>query len=479
MITPAEAARATGGEWLAAPLPLERPLGGGCIDTRSTGEAEIFFALKGERADGHDFLAQLAGGGVRLAVVGRNEQPPEFRGNVLRVADPLKALGEMGAFLVRKYHPKIVAITGSYGKTTAKETIAHVIGGELKVLKTPGSHNNEVGLPLALLGLDGSHDAAVLEFSARNVGDIDYLGAIAPPDVALLIAVGRAHIGIFGSQEAIYRAKGELFNHLRPGGLAVVGAQDPRLRELAGEHRTVTFGAARGDFRAEELWSDTGGRQRFLGVNGRSRLSFSCGVPGAHGFYPVLAAWAVARELGVADETVVARAGFDPGHKGRSSLLRAPGGAAVLDDTYNASPETVVNIIATLGSIQADERILVLGHLSELEEGLEQSAAIIGGALAPPIDRCFVHAPHTPGYHGLLRSLATDCPVVNFDSRDELIAELRALDQPGRLMGFKGARSAHLERVVQGLLGVRVTCGLTHCGLLRHCTGCEQMRGGE
>lgn len=475
MITMEEAARATGGEWLSRPLPMDTPLRGGAFDTRDLGGAEIFLALPGETSDGHDFLPALKGSSVKLAVVSRGGIPGDASSNLLRVPDVLAALGRLGAFALRKYRPKVVAITGSYGKTTAKEVIAHVLEGGRKVLKTPGSHNNEIGLPLALLKLDGSQDTAVLEFSARKEGDIEYLGTIAPPDVAVLLTVGRAHIGVFGSQDAIYRAKGEIFNHLSPDGLAVVGAQDPRLAECAAGHRKATFGGSTGDYRAEHITADANGRQQFTGVHQSTRLELASGIPGAHGLYPLLAAWAVARELDLPDDVVAARGAFDPAQKGRALLLKAPGGADVLDDTYNASPETVLNLIATLGSMKAGERILVLGHLSELEEGLGPSAEIIGRALAPTLDQCLVHAPASPGFAENLERHAQGCTVRGFATLPELIAALRKLDAPGRVIGLKGARSAHMERAVQGLLGKGITCRLETCGLLMSCTDCNDM----
>ena len=472
MITLVEAQAATGGSWLTQPLPPQTPLQGGCFDTRRIGGAQTFFALPGEHADGHDFLPRLSGSGVRLAVVSREVAIPGFDGAVLRVPDVLRALAGLGAATLRKHAPKVVAITGSYGKTTAKEIIAHVLAGRLHVLKTPGSLNNEIGVPISLLDLDGTQQVAVLEFSARKPGDIDYLGRIAPPDVAVLLAVGQAHIGVFGSREAIARTKGEIFHHLRPGGLAVVNGDDPALAPLAAGHRMVTFGCAPADLRAVELTHDGLGRQRFTGLAGETRVAFRSGIPGVHGLYPVLAAWAVARELGLPDELVAERAALHPQQKGRAVQLRAPGGALLLDDTYNASPETVVNLIRSLGTMDARERILVLGHLSELEEGLGATAATIGRALQPPLTRCFVHAPHTPAFFAQLQAAAGDVALHDVATLDALAEALRAADRPGVLIGIKGARSAHLERVVQMLLGRRVDCRLSQCPLILACTDC-------
>lgn len=485
MITLAQAQHATGGTWVSLPLPEDTALRRGAFDTRAMDfapRADIFFALKGERADGHDHLAHLAGSGVRLAVVSKHAEIPGFRGAVLCVPDTLAALADTARFLIERYRPKVVAITGSYGKTTAKEVVAHVLSGARRVLYAPGTLNNEIGVPITLLELDGSQDTCVLEYSARKPGDIAYLSAIAPPDVAVITAVGHAHVGVFGSLDAIYRTKAEIFSRLRTGGLAVVNGEDPRLIDLARPYRTVTFGRT-GDFRADLIHTDGAGRQSFMGVHaserGGTRIPLRSEIPGAHGLYPVLIAWAVARELGVPDAEVAARAGKHPAQKGRAVALKGKGGATLLDDTYNASPETVRNLIATLSTFAEPEKILVLGRLAEMEEGLAESAALIGEALRPPLSAVYVHAPGQPELFSHLSRIAggrtPPVPVLCVEDLQDLIAAIRAKDRPGTVIGFKAGRSSHLERAVEGVLGARIDCALTRCGLLKHCTDCEAM----
>jgi UDP-N-acetylmuramoyl-tripeptide--D-alanyl-D-alanine ligase len=469
---------ATGGRWLHQPLPGATPLHGGAFDTRALGGAEMFFAFPGRSADGHRFLDRL-GPRIRLALVQREVQreaeAPGFTGALLRVEDTRLALRQLAAYLVARHRPRVVALTGSFGKTTAKAAVAHVLAGGRRVLSTPGSYNNEIGVPLTLLGLDGEQDAVVLEFSARHGGDIDLLGRIAPPDIAVLLGVGRAHIGVFGSQEAIFRAKGEIFNHLRPGGLALVAAAQPRLRELAAGHRIQTFGRDEGDFRVEGLSTEPWGHQRFTGVHEARRVAFRAPVAGAHGLYPALVAWAVASELGLPDALVAERLASVPTPRHRGEPLKGRGGAVVVDDTYNASPETVLNLIATLASLPAPEKVLVLGHLSELEQGLGESAALIGTRLAPPLTRCLVYDPCCPGSAERLARAARGIAVEVVADLPALIAALSALDRPGCAIGVKAGRTAHLERAVQGLLGARIDCRLQTCALLKSCTECEAM----
>jgi UDP-N-acetylmuramoyl-tripeptide--D-alanyl-D-alanine ligase len=482
MITLAEAQEATEGRWLRCPLPPGTPIRSGAIDTRALGNAELFAALPGERADGHDFLAALPGTSVRLALVSRDVEIAGFGGAILRVADARSALGRIARYLIDKHRPLVVAITASYGKTTAKELIAHVLEGGRRVLKTPGSFNNEIGVPLTLLALDGLQEAVVLEFAARHPGDIATLGRIAPPDIAVLLNVGRAHIGVFGSLENTYRAKAEIFAALRPGGLAIVGAEDPRLRELARPfapgRRTVTVGRDLGDFHAEHIQTDAQGRLRFQAVHGEERLELRAGIPGPHAVYPLLAAWAVAREAGLPDRLVAGRADFQPELKGRARFRRAPGGAAVIDDTYNASPETVINLIRTLASLDAPRKLLVLGHLSELEDGLDESLRLIAPHIQGPLSELWVHDPAGPDMARRLREAGAGIPVRDWPDLRGLIAALREHDRPDTAIGFKASRSAHLERAVEGMMGTPVACALATCGLLKHCTDCEKLRPG-
>jgi UDP-N-acetylmuramoyl-tripeptide--D-alanyl-D-alanine ligase len=293
----------------------------------------------------------------------------------------------------------------------------------------------------------------------------------------VLLNVGQAHIGVFGSQQAIFQAKGEIFNHLRPKGLALVGAAEPRLAQMATGRRVLTFGRESGDFHAERITLDAEGRQRFDGIHQGVRLALHSGLPGPRGCEPVLAAWAVARELGVPDAVVAERAGQPPRQKGRLRLFEAPGGAALIDDAYNASPETVVNLIETLNDRPERVKVVVLGPLAELEEGLAETAARIAASLGPPLSRCIVYDPVSSQLFDGLERAGTRVALEMAGSQAELFAALKALDAPDTVVGIKGSRSAHMERAVQAMLGTQVACRLHPCALLRYCTDCDDLTG--
>lgn len=479
MIRPQQAAQFSGGRWIVPPQDPQEELRGASCDTRTLGAAQIFFALCSDSGDGHDHLQALPSSSVRLAVLARPQPIKGFTGAVLQVADPLRALADMAAGLVCFHRPYVVAITGSYGKTTTKELVAHALSGSLRVLRSPGSYNNEIGVPLTLLHLDGTQDIVVLEYSARHPGDIAYLSRIAPPQVGVLTGVGHAHIGVFGSLEAIYRTKGEIFSRLPADGLALVPAEDAHLQQLALGHRVCTVGREKGELRAESLRIDREGRQHFLAVWKELRVAMHAALPGPGGFFSALVAWRVALELGLDPEAVAQRIGEAPTAPGRVQLLHGQGGAMLVDDTYNASPETVLHLIELLRARAESHKVLVLGTLSELEEGLGHSAAQIAEHLQPPLVRCLVHDPLESG---LARALEARAPssirLEILPEHDALHARLHALDTPDTVIGFKGGRAAHMERFVLRRQGRQVGCQRQPCPLLLRCADCTWLAEG-
>ncbi len=488
MITFSQAQQSSAGNWLRPPAHENTPLHGGAFDTRQLGEAQIFYALQGDQNDGHRYLPNLYRSSVKLAVISNPQADlGAFAGAVLVVNHVHTALNQMAQWLVAHYQPKVVAITGSYGKTTSKETIAHVLSEDWRVLKSQGTHNNEIGIPLTLLKLSTQTQVAVLEYSARKVGDIAHLCRIAPPDIGVLTAVGSAHIGVFGSQQAILNTKGELFTHLAPGGLAIFNGDDPRLAALATNKACMAFYGgntalsnpktlAPNAFYAQNLRADSQGKVRFEGVHQNVRIPMQSNLMGPHGAEPILAAWAVAKALGAPTDAVVAKAASRvmPLY-GRATPTKTKQGAFVLDDSYNASPETIANLIQTLNLRPEANKVLVLGPLSELEQGWEHTSQHIAKAITPSLSAFYVYEPQPNGLAECLKPLIKTLELRVFYQWDALLDALLEWDNPQSVFGVKGGRSAHLERLVLALQGEVVGCRRHPCPLLVRCDTCAYL----
>jgi UDP-N-acetylmuramoyl-tripeptide--D-alanyl-D-alanine ligase len=341
--------KATGGRLLQGP-------GGGSIkgisaDTRTIRQGEIFFALKGPRFDGHSFLGDVVSKGASGAVVEEEIKGLPSSLNVILVEDTIKALGDL-AFYVRAAHSiPLVAVSGSSGKTTTKEMIASVLGIKRTVLKTEGNRNNTIGLPLTLFGLNNVHDAAVVELGISELGEMKRLAQICRPDVAVITNIGRGHLETLGTVEGVAKAKGELFTSLSPGAVRVVNLDDPMVMKV----------------------SKDGVRGEHLSVRFRSPLV--CNV------YNGAAAIAATLPLSPKTEEIVDGLNSFSTLRGRMELVMV-GGLTVLDDTYNANPESMAAALETLGKLAAQKTagrpVAVLGDMLELGEGSTDAHREVG-----------------------------------------------------------------------------------------------------
>jgi len=231
----------TNGEWIVAPRNPEHEISTGAFDTRSLGEAQIFFAWKGDHSDGHHYLSQLVGSSIRLIVVEKTVDPIADLA-ILKVSNSLQALHQMAAFQIRQFKGKVISLTGSSGKTTSKTWLCQVLEKRFRLLANPGSFNNHIGCPLTILSLKPSHDLLILEMGTSGLGELSRLSAIAPADVTLLLNVGHAHLGRFGSLENTYRAKLEIFSEQRPGAVSLIPFADERLKTLCRKENVAYFG---------------------------------------------------------------------------------------------------------------------------------------------------------------------------------------------------------------------------------------------
>jgi UDP-N-acetylmuramoyl-tripeptide--D-alanyl-D-alanine ligase len=397
-LTAAQVAAATGGRLHADPDVTVT--GAVIIDSREAGPGALFVALPGERVDGHDFAAAAVAAGASLVLASR-----ELDGlPTVVVDDPQAALGELARYVLATVRsgadvgvvPRVVAVTGSVGKTTTKDLLGQLLtpqaGGEDAIIFPKGSFNNEIGLPLTVLRVTAATRFLVLEMGADRVGNIAYLTRIAPPDVGVVLAVGVAHVGHFGSVEAIAQTKGEMVEGVVDGGTVVLNADDLRviaMAERAAPGTAVqTFGTIpSADVRAEDITSDPMGRASFTlrvaraGETDEQRADVALQLVGAHHVSNALAAATVALRLGVTLPDVAKRlseaTALSP-H--RMAVTERPDGVTVIDDAYNANPDSMKAALRTLAVVSGRTRrsVAVLGEMLELGDGARAAHDEIG-----------------------------------------------------------------------------------------------------
>ncbi len=434
----------------------DAPLNGVSTDSRTINPGELFVALQGPAYDGHAFVRQALQRGAAGALVARawaSAQEDPGLGPVLAVADPLAALGAMAAAYRSQFQLPVVGVVGSAGKTTTKEMVAAVLARRYRVLRNAGNENNEIGVPRALLQLSATHQIAVLEMAARQAGDIAYLCACAQPTLGVLLNIGTAHLEFFGSVEGVAKAKGELLDYLGESSTALVNADDCVLAKETKrtKGRLLGFSLERESrFRGEGLVLDQEGRGHFSLQN----YDFHLRVPGRHNVYNALAAIAVGRLLAVPwGDIQEALAEFAP--VAWRSQVRAWQGARLLDDTYNANPDSVAAALTLLAGMAAERRLAVLGDMLELgPEAMELHRRIGRLAAAAGVDRLLttgplsVHTVTAAREAGLAVAAATHYP-----DREQLTSALREVVRPGDLVLVKASRGMGLDRVVTALQG--------------------------
>ena len=361
------------GEFDAHAIPA-----GYSIDSRTIQPGELFFAVKGERLDGHDYVEAALARGAAAAVIGK-EQLPRFavKARLMAVDDTLAALQSLGAAMRRLWNKPVVALTGSTGKTTTKEAIAHLLATRYRVLKTEGNLNNHFGLPLTLLKLRPEHDVAVLELGMNHAGEIRMLAKIAQHDLAVVTNVAPVHLEFFSSVAGIARAKYEIIETLHAGGTAVLNADDEYVSQFGRDFhgKVVTYGLDRpADVRAENIRAKGEAGSEFELLAGGCRERVALPLVGRHNVYNVLAAVAVALEHGIAPSAAAAAlATLQPQEK-RGQVLHIAG-ATVVNDCYNSNPKALAAMVDVLASMPAQRRIVVAGEMLEL------------GATAPELHR--------------------------------------------------------------------------------------------
>jgi len=455
--TAEELLAATGGRWLDPPPAA---VAGLSTDTRTITAGTLFVALRGERFDAHAFLPAAAAAGAAAALVSSEGTALPGLPRLL-VADTLAALGAVARLHRARFSLPVVGVTGSNGKTTTREMIAAILAGRGPVLKTEGNLNNEVGLPLTLLGLTGEHQAAVIEMGMNHRGEIARLTALAAPQVGVVTNAAAAHLEGLGTVDGVADAKAELYAGLPPGGIAVVNSDDARMlaRARASGRRMLTFAAGRqrrGDVVVLEVLSQEAAGMRFLLGVGNRELTISLALVGAHNAVNAAAAACAAIALGCSDQEIVRGLATVRPVGRRLRLERLPHGLLLVDDCYNANPLSMgaaLRTLAELARAEGGHALAALGDMLELGPGEADLHREVGAEAARlPVTRLFGFGPRSR--QTLAGAVAAGLPPERtFHTEDvaALAEAVRAAATPGDVLLVKGSRGMKLERLVEAL----------------------------
>ncbi|MEI7704842.1 MAG: UDP-N-acetylmuramoyl-tripeptide--D-alanyl-D-alanine ligase [Deltaproteobacteria bacterium] len=455
--TGSELAQATGGTWSGgAPASAT----GISTDTRSIPAGSAFVALRGERFDAHDFLTDAARAGAACAVVARDRTASDPPGlPLLAVDDTLRALGGIARWHRLRHAIPVVGVTGSNGKTTTREMIAAILATRGPVWKTEGNLNNEVGVPLTLLGLRPEHQAAVIEMGMSARGEIARLAAIAEPWVGVVTNALPAHLATLGSLDAVADAKGELYRGLPADGIAVANADDPRMLHRARKsgRRLLTFSGG-GDPKADVvvlglLGQDALGMRFRLGI-GTKEVEVGLPLVGEHNAGNAAAAAAAALALGCTDREIVRGLAGVRTVGRRLRVERLPSGVLLVDDCYNANPASMRAALRTVRQLAGAGRALAaLGDMlelgpteEELHRELGRDAAAAGLASLATFGPRARHTREAAVAAGMAEAEA-----FHTEDPQALAAFLRERLRPGDTLLVKGSRGMKLERLVEAL----------------------------
>ncbi|MCU1534214.1 MAG: UDP-N-acetylmuramoylalanyl-D-glutamyl-2,6-diaminopimelate--D-alanyl-D-alanyl ligase [Glaciihabitans sp.] len=420
--------------------------GNAVFDSRDVQPGGLFVAFAGMKVDGHDF-AERAGRAGAVAVLGSR---PTALPTVV-VADPEIALQTLAQHVIGRVRSglTVAAITGSQGKTSTKDLLTAILSDVGPTIGTLGNFNNGLGAPVTLLRVDDDTKYLVVEMGARHLGDIARLTGLVAPDVAIVLNVGKAHIGEFGSQDAIATGKSELVRGLAPGGTAVLNADDPRVLAMASltDGPVVTFGESeRADVRVVGLTLDRLGRPSFTLQTAVDSVPVTLGLVGAHQALNAAAAAAGALAIGVALDAIATSLAAASLSKWRMEVRELADGAVVLNDSYNSSPGSARSSLDALATVEATRRIAVLGEILELGDASEAEHRSVGEYAASRADIVLAVGDN-------VRPLAAGAGRRGVAVPDNAVAVewLRANLVAGDVVLIKASRGAHIEEVADAL----------------------------
>lgn len=418
-------------------------------DSRKAGANMLFVPIAGENNDGHDFIGSAFENGADVVITHR-DIPPAAGKNIVRVADTRIALGDIAAYYKAKYNLPTVAVTGSVGKTTTKDMISAVLAMKYNTLKTQGNFNNDIGLPLTVFRLMEKHRMAVLEMGMSARGEIAYLANIAKPDVAVITNIGMSHIEKLGSQENIYRAKMEICENFGDENLLIVNGDDKFLSSKECGCPCLTYGIENKDcdIVAENIEDSGIEGTGFTAVIDGKREEFYIRVPGVHNVYNALASILVGRHYGV-DMKDIKDGIREFRLTGMRMEVKELGAITVIDDCYNASPDSIRAALKVLAGLPKQRRIAVLGDVLEMGGFAESALRQVGEEITG------IDAIVTVG--GVAKHIASGAEtagvesIVSFDTVEEAIEYLTGFIKAEDGILIKASRGMHFERICEAV----------------------------
>lgn len=425
----------------------DRALGRVVIDSRAVREGDLFAAFRGENTDGHDYIAAALQRGAACCLAER--LPEGVTGPVLLVQDVQEALEKLCAAYRESLSLPVVGVTGSVGKTTAKEMIAAVLSRRYRVLKTEGNLNNQLGVPMTLSRIEKEHQAAVVEMGISGFGEMSRLALMARPDIAVYTVIGHAHLEFLGDPDGVLRAKTEMLDYMRADAVVIVNGDDPRLKGLRCRQRVVSYGMGEHcQVRAENVALSDGCRTLCDIVCGARRLRADIPAFGQHMVYAALAGAAVGFELGLEDAEIE-RGIADFENAGRRGQVSRAGGITLMDDCYNANPDSMRSAIDSLVSLPG-RHVCLLSDMLEMGEDsarmhfeVGRYAAERGAALVAACGEYSRETARGAGERGIY-----------FESREALEAALPELLRAGDAVLVKASRGMHMETVSEAVKGL-------------------------
>ena len=445
-----EIAAAVRGVWKNHGYPAP-PISAVSADSRNSTPGCLFVPLVGDRFDGHDYIPDALNAGAAGCLCSHAPETQRADKFYIRVQDTRIALGALAHACRMKFDIPFIQITGSVGKTTTKEMIASVLRQKLRILKTQGNLNNQIGVPLTLLQLSPADEAAVVETGMNHFGEIEYLGSLICPDIAVITNIGDAHIEYLGSRDGILKAKCEIFTHLREGGLVILNGDDPLLNQVAPPFRTVRCGySPRCQVRVTDFIDKSVEGIACTVRTERDTYHLDVPSPGAYMAIPAAMGVAVGEALGLnRDEITRGVAEYAPTGS-RMRVLRLRENRILLDDCYNANPQSVTAALEVLSRTECDKRVAVLGDRGD-HGGYARQAHYNVGALTSMLGIDYVVAIGPRAADIAEGAVQNGGDAVHFETKEAAMDELKRQLEPNSAMLVKASHAMNFGRIVAEL----------------------------